>query len=131
MKVCYALAGLCLVACGPTAAEVGDAGMATHVQDDVEMASCRIESGTGQDASSFEGPCVYLPDEDNSFSVAGVNESILLGETVLVTVFVTELPLAQVSGLTTGGINSRWGEARRSDDDPSCWIGDDFTVCAR
>ncbi|WP_017295364.1 hypothetical protein [Geminocystis herdmanii] len=38
--------------------------------------------------------------------------------------------VAEVRGLTTAGINSRWGEARRSKSDKACWVGDDFTICA-
>lgn len=36
-----------------------------------------------------------------------------------------------VRGLTSEGINSRWGEAKRSKKDKSCWIGEDFKICAK
>jgi hypothetical protein len=35
-----------------------------------------------------------------------------------------------VRGLTTDGINSRWGTALRSKADPACWKGSDFEICA-
>ena len=46
-----------------------------------------------------------------------------------VTVSIIEPGLAEVRGLTETGINSRWGTARQSTDDPACWDGADFQLC--
>jgi hypothetical protein len=37
--------------------------------------------------------------------------------------------IGDVRGLTRDGVNSRWGEARRSRGDRACWVGSDFSVC--
>ena len=37
--------------------------------------------------------------------------------------------VAEVYGITTSGINSRWGPARRSSKDKACWVGTDFSIC--
>ncbi len=42
---------------------------------------------------------------------------------------IIEKGFAKVSGLTTDGINSRWGEAKRSSQDNACWVSVDFKVC--
>lgn len=44
---------------------------------------------------------------------------------------IVETNQAEVRGLTSKGINSRWGEAKRSRKQPSCWVGEDFKVCAK
>jgi hypothetical protein len=38
--------------------------------------------------------------------------------------------MAEVRGLTVDGINSRWGSARRNVNNPACWDGADFQICA-
>jgi len=50
---------------------------------------------------------------------------------VLISVTMISPGVAEVRGLTRAGINSRWGEARRSTQDRSCWTGSDFQICAR
>ena len=47
-----------------------------------------------------------------------------------ISVAITQPGVAEVRGLTTDGINSRWGEATRSTSDKACWVGSDFTICA-
>nr|OEJ79934.1 hypothetical protein A5482_08025 [Cyanobacterium sp. IPPAS B-1200] len=47
-----------------------------------------------------------------------------------ISVYITSPGVAEVSGLTTGGISSRWGTARRSQSDRACWVGVGFTICA-
>jgi len=48
-----------------------------------------------------------------------------------VNVYILEKGHAQVRGLTTDGINSMWGNAKRSTQDRSCWVGSDFKICAK
>lgn len=81
----------------------------------------------------FNRICDFQPDgRDGSFSLAprGGN-GVLYGEILFVSVSVIAPGQAEVRGLTRAGVNSRWGQARRSPSDPACWAGEDFRVCAR
>ena len=77
--------------------------------------------------------CDFQPDgRDGSFSLSAANRQTALdGEILMGTGSVIEPGLAEVRGLTRAGVNSRWGQARRSRSDPACWAGDGFRVCAR
>ena len=77
----------------------------------------------------YSGPCRFLPEAKGSFSIEPVGRRAFSGEVTGVTVFLTGPGAAEVSGLTTSGINSRWGTARRSRRDGACWEGSDFRVC--
>jgi hypothetical protein len=81
----------------------------------------------------FDGPCRFLPDgKGGSFSLSALDAQAPLYTGILVvSVSVVAPGEAEVRGLTAEGINSRWGEARRSKADPACWTGSDFEVCAR
>ncbi len=63
-----------------------------------------------------------------SFTLQGKDEKPLLEEISLINIDEVSPGLAEVRGLTTGGINSRWGEARH---EGSCWAGSDFRICIR
>lgn len=93
-----------------------------------KTAQCEITSGN---AVEFRGKCLFQPEGDGSFSLSRADEKPLYGGIAMVSVYVVESGVAEVRGLTTEGINSRWGEARRSDRDKACWVGEDFKVCAR
>lgn len=82
--------------------------------------------------NTYKGSCVFSPDTSKgSFSLANPDKDTPLNEGItLVSVTVTEPGVAEVSGLTAEGINSRWGEAKRSSKDKACWEGEDFKVCA-
>ncbi len=82
--------------------------------------------------SEYQGSCLFTPDTPNgSFSLSNSDPNKPLTETInTVTVTIIEKGLAEVSGLTADGINSRWGEAKRSTKDKACWEGEDFKVCA-
>lgn len=75
--------------------------------------------------------CDFQPDGRNgSFSLTGRGgRGSLLPGISIVSVSVIEPGIAEVRGLTRGGINSRWGEARRSSRDRACWDGAGFRVC--
>ncbi|HEX9050384.1 MAG TPA: hypothetical protein VF841_07640 [Anaeromyxobacter sp.] len=81
----------------------------------------------------LDGPCRFLPDgKGGSFSLSALDGQSPLFEDILVlSVDVVAPGKAEVRGLTSEGINSRWGEARRSKKDPACWTGSDFEICAR
>jgi hypothetical protein len=92
-------------------------------------ADCTVQSG-GEIV--FDGLCDFLPDAGGTFSISRPDgDGPLYGEVSVITVFVVAAGEAEVSGLTTSGINSRWGSAERSTTDPACWTGTDFEVCAR
>lgn len=91
---------------------------------------CRIEQ---QGKVVLDRACDFQADgRDGSFvlSARGRQGELLPGIS-LVTVSVISPGLAEVRGLTRDGINSRWGEARRSARDGACWDGGDFRICAR
>ena len=93
-----------------------------------KLADCTV---TSNGIVEFDGPCGFLPDDGGTFSIATPGgEGPLYGEISVITVFVVSPGEAEVSGLTTSGINSRWGSARRSTSDPACWTGSNFEVCA-
>ena len=80
---------------------------------------------------NYEGPCLFTPDQNGSFSVEPpAGREWLGGEIGRVAVFVMEPGVADVRGLTKDGINSRWGRAQRSTSDAACWDGSDFRICA-
>lgn len=91
-------------------------------------ARCRIFH---QGSLALDRICDFQPDGRNGsfiLSGRGGRGSLLPGiSTVSVSVF--EPVQAEVRGLTRDGINSRWGEARRSGNDRACWRGSDFSIC--
>ena len=91
-------------------------------------ATCSIKSnGT----SDYRGPCRFTPDEKGSFAIEPLRQRFFPGGISQISVWMISPGVAEVRGLTREGINSRWGEARRSRKYPACWTGDDFTICAR
>ncbi|WP_026222879.1 hypothetical protein [Methylocystis rosea] len=82
----------------------------------------------GAGAAPYNGKCEFSPETGGSFSITPVGKSAFDGATVI-SVSVTLPGVAEVRGLTRDGINSRWGEAKRSKEDPACWIGSDFKIC--
>jgi len=76
-----------------------------------KIAKCLIEDNT----RFFKGNCVFHSGEGGSFSLSNPNESLPIAEGVsMVNVYIVGKGLAEVRGLTLLGINSRWGEAKRS-----------------
>jgi hypothetical protein len=93
-----------------------------------KVARCRIETGG---SVVVNGKCLFDADQDGSFHLANVDQNkSLFGEILLVNVVIVAQDVAEVRGLTRAGINSRWGEARRSTRDRACWYGADFRICA-
>ncbi|WP_107670602.1 hypothetical protein [Cyanothece sp. BG0011] len=77
----------------------------------------------------FRDQCIFEQFGGNgSFSIWA--KSGLIAERESISVSIVQPGIAEVRGLTTAGINSRWGEARRSKSDQACWVGNDFTICA-
>ncbi|MGA9520063.1 MAG: hypothetical protein WBV82_01285 [Myxococcaceae bacterium] len=77
------------------------------------------------------GKCSFRPEKGGTFSLSNLDDTKpLYGPILSVSVVVVGRAEAEVRGLTKDGINSRWGEAIRSKDDPACWVGSDFKICA-
>jgi hypothetical protein len=97
-----------------------------------KTARCEIRTN----GDRYTGPCRFTPEAGGSFNVSPIGRSEFFSHAkddpgitdISVTILGTE---ADVRGLTTFGINSRWGSAKRSRKDRACWIGDDFSICAR
>lgn len=89
-------------------------------------ATCKITSADGK----YNGPCAFTPSGKGSFSVAAPKQRRLVGQTTIISVDMAGGGEAEVRGLTTDGINSRWGIATRSKTNRACWVGSDFSVCA-
>jgi hypothetical protein len=77
---------------------------------------------------AWRGPCDFIPDSGGSFGIQPARGRFPDG-IGFISVSLIRSGVAEVRGLTSDGINSRWGEARRSRRDPACWIGSDFGVC--
>ncbi|HEY5710463.1 MAG TPA: hypothetical protein VIT38_01095 [Allosphingosinicella sp.] len=93
----------------------------------VRTARCVIQSAGER---TWRGPCRFVPDgPGGTFAVFPVRGTFPggIGD---ISVAIIRPGVAEVRGNTSDGINSRWGEARRSRRDPACWVGSDFSVCA-
>jgi hypothetical protein len=89
-------------------------------------ARCVVQSAG---APPWRGPCTFVPGgRGGSFGLIPVRGQFP-GGVGDISVSILSPGVAEVRGLTRDGINSRWGEARRSRRDRACWIGSDFSVC--
>jgi len=92
-------------------------------------AYCSVESGG---MMLFEGKCNFGSEQGGSFYLSSYYDNVPLFEGIdSISVTIIQKGFADVRGLTTDGINSRWGEAQRSYEDRACWVGADFRICAR
>jgi|WetSurMetagenome_2_1015567.scaffolds.fasta_scaffold00578_5 hypothetical protein len=95
---------------------------------------CRIDSANdeGKTVAVYKGKCLFSAEKGGSFSLSNPvsGNKPLYGSILMVNVYVVSNGVAEVRGLTKDGINSRWGEAKRSSKDKACWVGEDFSVCA-
>lgn len=85
-----------------------------------------VVAGAGE--PTWRGPCDFFAERGGSFSVSPLRGRFQGGISDI-SVSIISPGVAEVRGLTPDGINSRWGEARRSRRDRACWIGEDFSVC--
>lgn len=79
---------------------------------------------------TYSGACTFHPEQDGSFSIHLDHGKPILPNITTLTVSLISPGAAEVRGLTTDGINSRWGPAQRGQRDPACWTGADFEICA-
>ncbi|MEM1369099.1 MAG: hypothetical protein AAGG02_14005 [Cyanobacteria bacterium P01_H01_bin.15] len=77
----------------------------------------------------YQGDCTFTQFGGNGSFVIESNSGLIAGKSSI-SVTILSPGVAEVRGLTTAGINSRWGEAKRSTVDKACWVGQDFSVCA-
>jgi hypothetical protein len=83
---------------------------------------------TSNGAPAYDGKCDFSAEKGGSFSIKPIGRDAFDGATII-SISVTLPGVAEVRGLTRDGINSRWGEAKRSASDRACWVGDDFKIC--
>ena len=88
-------------------------------------ARCVVQSAG---APTWRGACNFIPDRGGSFAIDPARGRFPGGVSDI-SVSLVSPGVAEVRGLTRDGINSRWGEARRSRRDPACWVGEDFSIC--
>jgi hypothetical protein len=92
---------------------------------EARTARCVVESA-GE--PTWRGACNFFAERGGSFSVTPLRGRF--GEGISdISVSIISPGIAEVRGLTTDGINSRWGETRRSRRDRACWVGEDFSIC--
>ena len=99
------------------------------IQARVKPAKCVIRQGPDLDQISYSDDCLFRAGENGTFSIRKNTGNILPSITNISVVMISP-GVAEIRGLTVDGINSRWGTAKRSFDDPACWTGADFEVCA-
>ena len=78
----------------------------------------------------YNGPCHCLSEPGGGFSLTRPDGGDLSPDISLISLAKTGETRGEVRGLTTDGINSRWGEAERSEADPACWGNVEFEICA-
>lgn len=95
--------------------------------DTAEVARCLIkQSGV----IAFSGDCEFHLERGGSFSIRRSDDEPIQPGVTDIYVSIVSPGVAEVRGLTTDGINSRWGAATRSSVDGACWTGSDFEICA-
>ncbi len=109
----------------PLALLVGLAALALPAAAEARPARCVVQSAG---APIWRGPCDFVPDRGGSFGIQPLRGRFPGGVSDI-SVAIIAPGVAEVRGLTRDGINSRWGEARRSRRDKACWAGEDFSVC--
>ena len=79
-------------------------------------------------APRWSGPCRFEAERGGSFTITPARGRFQNGVTSI-SLAIHHAGMGEVRGLTAAGVNSRWGEARRSPRDRACWIGADFSLC--
>ena len=116
-----------LVASVGLAGTLGAGGMAEPAQARQRLARCVIEA---PQTVAYRGPCLFEADRSGSFSIDPPRGRRFVGDVTSISLSVTGRGVGEVRGVTTDGVNSRWGNAARARNDRACWVGSDFRVCA-
>jgi hypothetical protein len=94
-----------------------------------QKVKCEIESNN---VVMFKGQCLYLSEHGGAFTLSALDKNKpLYDDITAVSIVMIKKNVTEVRGLTTQGINSRWGNAKRSQKNKACWVGSDFKICAR
>lgn len=80
--------------------------------------------------TTYSGACLFHLEKGGSFSIRRQDARPILPSITDISVTIVAAGVAEVRGLTTDGINSRWGSAVRSKVESACWKGSDFEICA-
>jgi hypothetical protein len=80
--------------------------------------------------TTYSDACLFHLEKGGSFSIRRPDAKPILPNITDISVTIVAAGFAEVRGLTTDGINSRWGSAVRSKVDSACWTGSDFEICA-
>lgn len=75
-------------------------------------------------------PKCHQFEKNGSFSIRRHGAQPILPSNIDLSVSIVSAGVAEARGLTTDGLNSRWGRAERSRVNPACWTGADFEICA-
>ena len=78
---------------------------------------------------AYSSACHFQRAEGGRFSISRPDGDTILTSIMDLLVSIVSTDNAEVHGLTTTGINSRWGVAVRSQLDFACWTGPDFEIC--
>lgn len=89
-------------------------------------AKCSVHSADG----NFNGPCTFAVQRGGSFTIRALDRRTILPRVGAVTVDVTGDGTGEAKAVMVSGVSSPWGEVHRSPGDRSCWVGDDFWICA-
>ncbi len=100
------------------------AAVALPAAAEARTARCVVRS---VGAPVWRGGCDFVPDRGGSFGIRPLRGRFPDGISDI-SVAIVSPGVAEVRGLTADGINSRWGEARRSPRDRACWVGADFSI---
>jgi hypothetical protein len=79
---------------------------------------------------AYSGCCLFQLARAGSFTITRAERQSMLPRISVISVDLLSPGRAEVKGLTTDGIHSRWGAALRNKKDPACWTGSDFEICA-
>ena len=107
------------------AAVAGIALSTTQAEAKPRPARCVIDAAG---APRWSGACRFDAQRGGSFTITPPRGHFQ-NHVASISVSIVRPGLAEVRGLTHAGINSRWGQARRSPRDRACWVGSDFSVC--
>ena len=98
----------------------------TLVEARPRLARCIVQS---DGSATYRGPCLFTAERNGSFSVTPPEGRRFSSGISIISLGIVSRGVGEVRGLTRDGINSRWGQALRSPQDPACWIGEDFRIC--
>lgn len=102
------------------------ASLPWRAMPETSKARCLIKQN---DRVAYSGACQLEREKDGSFAIKRSGNRAIVPNITNISVSIVSTGVAEVRGLTTGGNNSRWGTARKSNQNPTCWTGSDFEVC--